>query len=227
MNNIGTLDYLIESKKDVDDSLEINNIFKTATLIFAALSSTLNVSNIFQNNSKEEKNVIEHEMVDTILDDQETIETFDISAKSKKNDFFVSESIEEAYKKIKLSIPVDEEINVESKNFLKNILDFEKEERIDEYYSILFLAFAKKDTNAFKSILIYLSSLKYTDINDFEEDFITFGLRYGDLETQEIALNALLSIGCISKEKKDILKSVRIKNSYLQNDLLTFIEENI
>ena len=128
---------------------------------------------------------------------------------------------EEVYEKCRLALPVEELVEVESQNYLEDILSFEKQTRTEDYNQLISYLINKCDLNLLRAVLNYIASLNYSEVTESEEDLITFCLFINDITTQESALNALLCLNNFSNV--DRIESAFIDNKYLQDDLRSFI----
>lgn len=117
-----------------------------------------------------------------------------------------------------LTIDFDEKHDYFS--FLSNLRDNE-----EEYRAFLYESLNSGDLNVCNAISIFLSQKKYHFITADEENFIVSILRFGNLQMQEFALNAILNWDKVS----DItgLKTIRLGNKYLQEDLEDFIQSKL
>lgn len=96
--------------------------------------------------------------------------------------------------------------------------------RSKDYYTA-FLNFAKSrfDSNICNAVAFFLAQIDYKYIGSQEEDFIFTMLQKGNVSMQEYALDTILAWDNISDLEK--LKSVKIANRFLQDDLELFIDQ--
>lgn len=91
------------------------------------------------------------------------------------------------------------------------------------YEMILKVIMSGENNDLKKAITLFLATINYENIFAEEETFIISMLREDDLEGQEFALNTLLLWDSTNYLAE--LKSIKIKNIYLQKDLEEFIAE--
>lgn len=103
-------------------------------------------------------------------------------------------------------------------NFLSEIRNNEL-----EYSLFLFKALQSQNCKVYNAISIFLSQKKFDFISSDEENFILQILRYGTLDNQSFALQAILNWDNISN--LDAINDIKIANRYLQEDLEDFIAQ--
>ena len=121
--------------------------------------------------------------------------------------------------KIKLLI-CDNDINYENENYASNYLC---ELRNDQIYELFLVSIDLSHQEVVKSILLFLSELNFSNLSYYEEKFVINVLKYGNVNLQEFALNTILSWNNVTDV--DELKNIKIKNKYLNLDLLNFIKD--
>lgn len=113
-----------------------------------------------------------------------------------------------------LRIGFDEEIDYF--DFLFNLSEEE------DYNSFLWQANLDGNLKVCSAISIFLSQKDYSAITAQEENFIIAMLKSGNVQIQSIALTAILNWDEVSDI--NYLKSIKIDNDFLQEDLTEFIE---
>lgn len=102
--------------------------------------------------------------------------------------------------------------------FLSELRDDEQ-----KYINFLYGALYNGDLKICNAISIYLSQRSFEFINADEENFVLQLLKNGDLGKQYFSLQTILNWDNISNLNE--LKSVKIANRYLQEDLEDFISQ--
>ena len=121
-----------------------------------------------------------------------------------------------AGKLAELTVDFDEDYS-----YFKFLSDLRDDEH--KYVSFLYSALYSDDLKICNAISIFLSQKSFDYINADEENFILQILKNGDLGKQGYALQTILNWDNISNLNE--LKSVKIANRYLQEDLEDFISQ--
>lgn len=206
----------IESLNDTSNS---SSFFAKVAILFGALSSSVTLS--ANSLVGQIRNSIPEAVYEIVQEDCDSTGTCNYRSFNESREMF--EYFEEMYKKCFDLLPFDEEISLESKNYLDKILQLEKKERYDQYDSLITFLSRKGNQDLTRAMLVFISSLDYQNITSGEEELISFGLHSSDISTQEVALNALLSIDNYSNFSA--LRDVFINNKYLQRDLHNFLSK--
>lgn len=180
--------------------------FVTATLAAASIFTPIDIQEIYGSGS------INYDQPAYIIVDNMGIETSSTARYSYFDTKQLARLYESQYldKDIEFGMPVD-------LSLLKLIRNLEN-------YESNFIGFTQQLTFKGKLILAYeLSQLSYNSIFGCEEEYILQLMRSGNLEMQEVALNAITNWDNINLIRR--ISDLKLKNIFLQQELDELIEE--